>query len=114
MRDQKDSGVWDERKGLALCLERYLPNPATLKSAIDTFGSYYANYYKSSIPPFASKAKLINFDEADDVIRKSLVDRLYEVRCAIVHSKDGHANRYTPFKDDNALSKEIPLIRCVA
>jgi hypothetical protein len=45
----------------------------------------------------------------------TLSNRIYNVRNALIHSKEGEKRRYVPFSEnENELRKELPLIRLVA
>lgn len=114
MRDQREDGVWDEKTGLLLCLNKFVPNVEELKNAILAIDSSAIDYYKNNNAPFADEGKSINFDDVSDGIYTTIRNRIYSVRNAIVHSKEGEKLRYEPFKHDKALAKEIPLIRAVA
>lgn len=114
MRDQRDDGVWDEKIGLLLCLKKYVPDIENLKNEILSIESSAIDYYKTTDVPFADEGKTINFDDTTESIYTTIRNRVYSVRNAIVHSKEGEKLRYEPFKHDKALSKEIPLIRAIA
>ncbi|EMS73466.1 hypothetical protein [Ruminiclostridium cellobioparum] len=114
MRDQREDGVWDEKTGLLLCLKKFIPNVEVLKNAIHAIDSSAIDYYKNNNVLFADEGKIINFDDISDVIYVAIRNRVYSVRNAIVHSKEGEKLRYEPFKHDKDLSKEIPLIRAIA
>lgn len=114
MRDQREDGVWDERTGLLLCLKKFIPDVENLKNAINAIDSSALGYYKNNNVPFADEGKIINFEDTSDAIYTVIRNRIYSVRNAIVHSKEGDKLKYEPFKHDKDLSKEIPLIRAVA
>ena len=57
---------------------------------------------------------MINFDDLSEAFYTVVRNRIYSVRNAIVHSKEGEKLRYEPFKHDKELAKEVPLIRAVA
>lgn len=114
MRDQREDGVWDEKMGLLLCLKKYIPDIESLKNAIQSIDSSAINYYESNNAPFTDEGKMINFDDISDAFYTVVRNRIYSVRNAIVHSKEGEKLRYEPFKHDKDLAKEIPLIRAVA
>lgn len=114
MREQREDGVWNEKTGLLLCLKRFIPDLGVLKDSISSIDCNVLNYYKTSLVEFADESKLINFDDAEDKIYLAIRDRVYSVRNAIVHSKDGEKLRYEPFKHDKQLAKEIPLMRSIA
>lgn len=114
LREQRDDGVWNEKKGLLLCLRKYVSNLALLKDAIQVTDSSAIDYYKENLVEFADDSKIIDFDDNEEVIYANIRDRIYSIRNAIVHSKEGEKLRYEPFIHDKQLLREIPLIRCVA
>jgi hypothetical protein len=89
------------------------------------------DYFFSSSPPFAEhKPVLLNRlaieadtfrlqmpdgtvlegSDADRAICNQIAARIYEIRCAITHAKTSK-RRYSPYQDDEALAREIPLVR---
>ena len=113
-KTQKEEDVWDERNALLLCLKKFVSDLSLLKSAINSIQTNALNYYKENEVSFADEAKAINWNLQDNDIYTLIRNRIYSVRNAIVHSKDGEKSRYKPFKHDKELNKEIPLIRAVA
>lgn len=114
MKEQKEDGLWDERTGLLLCLKKHVRDLDILKSTINAIDSTAIEYYKSETVPFASEGGIINFDDSQEAVYATIRNRVYSVRNAIVHSKEGEKLRYEPFKHDKELLKEIPLIRAIA
>ncbi len=114
IREQREDGVWDEKIGLLLCLKKYVPDILGLKSRISSIEENALDYYQTNDVSFAEDAKRINFDNDDEKIYKAIRDRVYSVRNAIVHSKEGEKLRYEPFLHDQELAREIPLIRSIA
>lgn len=114
IRDQREDGVWDERMGLLLCLKKYITDVEELKNSISAIDPSAIDYYKNNDVLFADEGKRINFNDISDGIYAVIRNRIYSVRNAIVHSKEGERLRYEPFKHDKDLSKEIPLIRAVS
>lgn len=114
MREQKEDGLWDEKMGLLLCLKKYVTDLDTLKSTIMAIEPMAINYYENEKVPFASEGGTINFKDNQDTVYATIRNRVYSVRNAIVHSKEGEKLRYEPFKHDKALMKEIPLMRAIA
>ena len=114
MRVQREDGVWDEKTGLLLCLKKYVPDIEILRNSINAIDVSAIDYYKTNDVSFADEAKPINFNDTSEAIYTILRNRVYSVRNAIVHSKEGKKLRYEPFKHDKELSKEIPLIRAIA
>ena len=114
MREQREDGVWNEKTGLLLCLKKYIPDIGALKSSIAGIDPHALYYYETSLAEFADESKFICFDDTPENIYLHIRDRVYSVRNAIVHSKEGEKHRYEPFKHDKQLAKEIPLIRSIA
>ena len=64
--------------------------------------------------PF-SNAPVVDLKLEDaDVVIKHLGSRIYQTRNAIVHSKESEKSKYTPFRDDSKLVKEVPLLRFIS
>ena len=71
-------------------------------------------YYKQNKVEFSGGIEF-DLDDADhEKILKSLTKRIYATRNSLVHSKDGDKSRYTPFRDDRVLVKEVPLMRFIS
>ncbi len=114
MREQKEDGLWDEKTGLLLCLKMYVKDLDTLKDTIIEIDPTAIDYYEKEQVPFASDGGTINFADSQEAVYATIRNRVYAVRNAIVHSKEGERLRYEPFKNDKELLREIPLIRAVA
>lgn len=114
MREQKEDGLWDEKTGLLLCLKKYVKDINTLKNSISAIDPNAIDYYEKEKVPFASEGGIINFGDNEEAIYATIRNRVYAVRNAIVHSKEGEKLKYEPFKHDKELLKEVPLIRAIA
>lgn len=114
MKEQKEDGLWDEKTGLLLCLKKYIKDLDTLKNTIIEIDPAAIDYYKKEQVPFASDGGTINFADSQEAVYATIRNRVYAVRNAIVHSKEGEKLRYEPFRHDKELLKEIPLIRAIA
>lgn len=114
MHTQKESDLWDEKTGFLLCLKRYIPDLDVLKTTINTIDSSALDYYKTTEVSFTDAGCKVNFDANSDNIYANIHNRVYSIRNAIVHSKEGERLKYEPFKHDRELAKEIPLIRAIA
>ncbi|MFI6229069.1 hypothetical protein ACIBCR_17340 [Micromonospora echinospora] len=102
-----------EQSALQLTLERYV-NVVDLRSDIEKYDSSLIGYYSQNKVRFAD-ADVVDFLQSDETrIFKSLTKRVYKTRNALVHSKEGGKEKFTPFVDDNDLGMEIPLIRFIA
>lgn len=111
---QKEDGVWDEKNALRLCLQAYVPDLDSLTKSLISIDSSLINYYSTTDVSFANEAKRIDFEEKADIVYNMIRDRVYSVRNAIVHSKEGEKLKYEPFKNDRELTKELPLIQAIA
>ena len=114
IQSQKDNDVWDEKNALLLCLKQYIPDIGKLKQTITNLDTSAINYYSTTDVPFTDEGKAINFTLTSEEVYPVLRNRVYSVRNAIVHSKEGEKLRYEPFIHDKELAKEIPLIRAIA
>lgn len=114
MREQKEDGLWEEKTGLLLCLKKYVKDLDTLRNAIMEIDPTAIEYYEKVPVPFASDGVTINFSDSQEAVYATIRNRIYSVRNAIVHSKEGEKLRYEPFKHDKELLRELPLIRAVA
>lgn len=114
MRTQKENDVWDEKVGFILCLKKYIPDLEVLKDAINAIDPFALEYYKTTEVPFSDTGCTVNFDVTYENIYANVRNRVYSVRNAIVHSKEGERLKYEPFRHDKDLTREIPLIRAIA
>lgn len=99
---------------MLLCLKKYITDVEELKNSISAIDPLAIDYYENNDVSFADEGTRINFNDISDGIYAVIRNRVYSVRNAIVHSKEGERLRYEPFKHDKDLSKEIPLIRAVS
>ncbi|NTY00523.1 hypothetical protein [Deinococcus sp. JMULE3] len=101
-----------EIEALRLTLLKFVPNSQELADLVRDYDENLLDYYRSNEVGFC-KGKRVDFNDLENV-HKNLALRIYSTRNAIVHSKDGDKFKYTPFKDDISLTKEIPILRFVA
>ena len=114
MYTQKENDVWDEKVGFILCLKKYIPDLEVFKATISALDPSALEYYKTTEVSFADAGCTVNFDATPDNVYANIRNRVYSVRNAIVHSKEGERLKYEPFRHDKDLAKEIPLIRAIA
>lgn len=121
IHEQRKDGVWEEKNGLKLCLEKYVPSIERLKDKIETLDQTAVSYYKENPVAFAefngkqsADSLRIDFNNNDRDVYQAVCNRVYLVRNAIAHSKEGEYLRYEPFRHDKELKKEMPLIRAIA
>ncbi len=105
--------TFSESEALRLCLLKYV-TLSELKSKLSEYDETILDYYKTTKVDFSAgiEVDLTNCDE--EVVIKKLSQRIYATRNALVHSKDGDKSKYTPFKDDRILVREVPLMRFIA
>jgi len=105
--------TYNEQDALFLVLKKYV-NLDNLLRNLNEYDKQLKDYYKNNKVSF-SEGGTIDFDSNDYIeIYRQIADRIYKTRNAIVHSKETDKPRYTPFKDDKELFKEIPLIRFIS
>ena len=109
------NGFGDEKTQL-----RVLTNECINNDEVKSFvvgNEHLSEYYKSNYK-ILSKHK-VGFDNSDSDVRNDLADRIYDIRCKIVHSKgvakDGKPEFILPFsKESDLLLYDISLIEYVA
>lgn len=104
--------TFSESEALRLCLLKFVDIP-DLKSKLNAYDDTLVDYYKMNKVEFSNGSE-VDLDEDDDKALKNLTKRIYSTRNSLVHSKDGDASKYTPFKDDRVLVKEVPLMRFIS
>jgi hypothetical protein len=104
---------FNEKNALQLTLKKFV-NLRDLQNKIDEYDGTLQSFYQLNDVPF-SHGNSIPFTDSDETkIIREMSERIYKTRNALVHSKEGEKARYTPFKDERALMREIPLMRFVA
>lgn len=102
----------DEKKALNLCLHKYILLEE-LRTKLLEYDENILEYYKTTKVNF-SDGNIVDINNNDDgTVFKALTERIYNTRNALVHSKDGDKLKYTPFRDDKVLVREIPLMRFI-
>ena len=97
-------------EALELVLRKYID----ISELLNNIPDMSIDYYKTYEVPF-SKGDIVDFDDiSNPKLYKKMAARIYKTRNSIIHSKSGEKAVYSPFKDDEALEKEIPLLRYVA
>lgn len=101
-----------ERKGLLHVIEQYV-DLAALANDLKrhTFGAL--TYFAQTCPSFC-RAPTLDLTTGDTaLLQQSLMERIYEVRCAITHTKES-GDRFNPYVHDIELAQEITLVRFAA
>ncbi|RRU06416.1 hypothetical protein [Stenotrophomonas sp. 278] len=105
--------TFSESEALRLTLTRYV-DVSELASRINEYSPSLVEYYRSNEVAF-SKAPAVDLTSHDhELVIRTLGRRIYATRNALVHSKDGDKQRYTPFKDERELLSEVPLLRFIS
>ncbi|EOG7648590.1 hypothetical protein DN35_3468 [Vibrio cholerae] len=111
MRDEEIT--FNEQEGLRLTLKKHV-NISDLVVKINEYDNSLLQHYRTNAVPF-SGAQAVNLEGDDEeLIFKHLAARIYKNRNSIVHSKESEKSKYTPFRDDKTLVKEVPLIRFIS
>lgn len=112
-RSKEDGIGVSEIDALEYTIKKFV-NIDELKIKLIGYGNETYEYYINNEVPFSSGPK-VNFDNKDEhQVVKSLVQRIYSTRNAIVHSKDGEKGKYLPFSHEKQLVKEVPLMRFIS
>ncbi|MFE9938135.1 hypothetical protein [Streptomyces hirsutus] len=112
-RQVKNEGGVNEQRSLQLVLDRFVDVPR-LAADLVAYDATLVDYYNNNEAPFAGANK-VNFHGTDeDVTRGAIAKRIYKVRNALVHAKEGELPKYAPFAHDEELAREIPLMRFTA
>ncbi|MCM1223475.1 MAG: hypothetical protein NC548_54400, partial [Lachnospiraceae bacterium] len=114
----KEDFQGSELEALELTIRKYT-NLTELIQDLSTYNPDIIDYYCNHEITF-SKGDSVNLhDLSNDKLPKKLAARIYKTRNALVHNKSNEARLserglYKPFKDNEELSKEIPLMRFLA
>ena len=113
-----DGKAGDERKKLEMILRDYV-NIDSVVYSIELNNKKLIDDYKDNKVPFSGGSKVNLKSSKKGRIVTNLRDRIYDTRNSLVHgksyefkSKDGHV--YNPYKHEEALRKEIPLMKAIA
>ncbi|MHB0890612.1 hypothetical protein [Streptomyces sundarbansensis] len=112
-RQVKREGGVNELRSLQLVLDRFLDMPR-LVADLDAHDATLADHYANNGVPFAGAGKVDIRGNDEDVIRGAVARRIYKVRNALVHAKEGEFPKYALYAHDEELGREIPLIRFIA
>ncbi|MGW0930308.1 hypothetical protein [Streptomyces sp. NPDC002644] len=112
-RQTREEGGVNEQRALQLTLERFV-DTARLVDDLNAYDNTLIDYYKENEVAFAGAGKVDLKKPDEDAVRSALAKRIYKVRNALVHAKDGELPKYAPFGHDAELSREVPLMRFAA
>lgn len=112
-RIRDDTITFSEQEALRLTLTRFV-NLADVRSKLAGYDKAAQKYFRTSLVAFCDGVTVdLDASEPSDTYT-ALAKRIYKTRNAIVHSKDGDKSRFVPFRDDDELAKEVPLMRFIA
>ncbi len=105
----------NEPEALELTLKKFVKDLTYLADELNTISPLLIEYFKTTEVPF-SRGNKVNFENLNSLneIYSNLSKRIYMTRNSIVHSKETDKSKYTPFRDDKDLLKEIYLLRLIA
>ncbi len=86
----------------------------SLRDKLEAIQDTLVAYYSANVVSFSGgdPFNLLADDSAE--ILAQLGRRVYKTRNAVVHSKEGGKPRYRPFRHDQELARELPLMRLLA
>lgn len=101
----------DERRMLATVLSDYF-DPKELRQWVDKHDSENDNHFTTERQIFAEAVRI---DTSNDQIFTTTAQRIYHIRNALVHHKEGEESRFIPFSgQEEVLFREIPLLLFIA
>ncbi|WP_330332629.1 hypothetical protein OHS33_24900 [Streptomyces sp. NBC_00536] len=112
-RQVRDEGGVNEQRALQLVLDRFV-NVSRLAADLDAYDATLVDYYANNDVPFAGASKAAIRGRDEEAARGAIAKRIYKVRNALVHAKEGELPKYAPFAHDEELAREIPLMRFTA
>lgn len=113
LKYREESMVFSEPEALRLTLSRFVALDE-LRAQVSQYDETLIDYYRSATVEFCDGDKVDLTAQDSNSVFKTLSERIYKTRNAIVHSKESERKKYIPFKHDASLSRELPLIRFVA
>ncbi len=101
----------DEKRMLTTVLTDYF-NPDEIRSWINLHESETEEYFTKEHQVFAESLRI---DTSNDQIFATVAQRIYHIRNALVHHKEGELSRFIPFSgQEKVLFREIPLLLFLA
>lgn len=101
----------DEERQLKTVLEDHF-GPDVLRAWIEDFDRENDSYLTTERTIFA---KLMRVDVSDNQLFPTVACRIYHIRNALVHHKEGEVSRFVPFSGQEAvLHRELPLLLYIA
>ncbi|MBA1209446.1 hypothetical protein [Pseudomonas fulva] len=101
----------NEKAMLQTVLEQHV-DKENLRSWVESFEGESGSYFTTALEVFGKPTRV---DLADNQIFPTISTRIYQIRNALVHNKEGEESRFTPFAgQERILIKETPLLLRIA
>ena len=101
----------DERKMLQTVLEQYLDKDS-VRQWIATYEGNNGPHYTEDREVFGEALRI---DTSDNQLFPAISARIYHIRNALVHNKEGEISRFIPFSgQEKILLSEAPLLQLIA
>lgn len=101
----------DELATLRLVLSSYF-SVQELRDWLTSYESENGQHFTCEVDLFSNKMRV---DTANDSIVPNIASRIYTIRNALVHNKEGEVSRFIPFSgQEEMLQKEVPLLLFLA
>ena len=118
IKQNKEEFQGNELEALELTLKKFINIPDLITS-LDEYDKNLIDYYKNHFVSFSKGDTIDLRDINNDKLHKKLAARIYKTRNSLVHSKSNEykikeRGIFDPFKDNDALASEIPLMRYIA
>lgn len=117
-RASRDEFQGTELEALELTIKAFV-SLAELKDNLNDWGSDLIEYYRTHEIIFSKGDTFDLNDLGNEKLPKKIAARIYKTRNALVHHKSNNTRIkergvYHPFKDDQELAREMPLMRLIA
>jgi hypothetical protein len=101
----------DERRMLQTVFEQYIEKEA-LRIWFEEFDKENSAYFTTERELFGEPSRV---DTSDNQLFPTVGARIYHIRNALVHNKEGEVSRFIPFSgQEKILANEVPLLRRIA
>ena len=101
----------DELSALKLLISQYF-DKSDLRDWIEEYESENGSYFTENVEVFNASMKV---DTSDSTIIPNIASRIYTIRNALVHNKEGEVSRYIPYSgQEEALHKEVQILMYLA
>ena len=102
---------FDELASLRLVLSEYF-RPADLRQWVQEYEQENGEYFTGSATVFSNTFRT---DLSDNTIIPNIASRIYSIRNALVHNKEGEVSRFIPYTgQEEVLHKEVQILLHVA